>query len=95
MLSDHSIFLHYRHDMSRAEDPYWQEPLVRTLQTMKDHANNQKFSCVHKPLLEIPLENVILDELHLMLRVTGMCRCKIMNCFGLFLGEIEGKTFTF
>ena len=56
---------------------------------MKDHAKNQKLSCVHKPLLEIPLENVVLDELHLMLRVTGIR--KIMNCFGLFLGEIKGK----
>ena len=58
--------------MSKARDYYWQESLVRTLQTMKDHTKNQKFSCVHKPLLEIPLENVVLDELHLMLRVTGM-----------------------
>lgn len=26
---------------------------------------------MHQPLLDIPLENVVLDELHLMLRVTG------------------------
>lgn len=29
------------------------------------------FSCAYPPLLHIPLQNVILDELHLMLRITG------------------------
>ena len=32
---------------------------------------NEQFSCVHPPLLNIPLENVVLDEMHLMLRITG------------------------
>jgi len=50
--------------MSKARDYYRQEHLVRTLQTTKDSAKNQKFSCAHQPLLEILLQNVILDELH-------------------------------
>ena len=29
------------------------------------------FSCEHKPLLNVPLCNIVLDELHLMFRVTG------------------------
>ena len=57
--------------MSKATDYFWLEPFVKTLQTIQDCAKNQKFSCVHQSLLEIPLENVVLDELHLMLRVTG------------------------
>ena len=64
-------FLHFRYDMSKPEDHYWQDHIVRTLQQIRECARSQKFSCAHQPLLDIPLENVILDELHLMLRVTG------------------------
>ena len=57
--------------MSKAEDFYWRTDIVRTLDKIKDCATKQKFSCVHQPLLDIPLDNVVLDELQLMLRVTG------------------------
>ena len=72
--------------MSKARDYYWQESLVRTLQTIKDSANSKKLSCAHQPLLEIPLQNVILDELHLMLRVTGTCSlfCQTLLVYFVF-----------
>jgi len=57
--------------MSKPKEYYWGASLARTLQQLKDCAKAQKYSCQHQPLLEIPLENVVLDELHLMLRVTG------------------------
>jgi hypothetical protein len=58
--------------MSKGMNHYWEEPFARTLQTIKDCAKKQHLSCAHMPLLDITLENVVLDELHLMLRITGM-----------------------
>lgn len=59
-----------RYDMSMPKDFYWGD-LARTITLIKEWAKSNKFSCQHKPLIDIPLENVVLDELHLMLRVTG------------------------
>jgi hypothetical protein len=56
--------------MSMPKDFYWGD-LARTITLIKEWAKSNKFSCQHKPLIDIPLENVVLDELHLMLRVTG------------------------
>ena len=57
--------------MSKTEDYYCQADFARTLAGIKQCAKKQEKSCVHQPLLNIPLQNIILDELHLMLRVTG------------------------
>ena len=57
--------------MTKSERYYCEEPMVRTLEEIKNCAQNGKLSCAHKPLINIPLGNIILDELHLMLRVTG------------------------
>lgn len=46
--------------------------MARTLEEIKKCALSQTHSCVHQPLLNIPLENIVLDELHLMLRITGV-----------------------
>ena len=56
--------------MSKSINYYWGD-LARTLEYVKECAKTNKFSCQHQPLIEIPLENVALDELHLMLHVTG------------------------
>ena len=61
----------FRFDMLKAENYYNDGIMRRTLQTIKDCAWKQSLSCAYQPLLNIPLENVVLDELHLMLRVTG------------------------
>ena len=58
--------------MSKPEHYYCQPPMCRTLSDIKKCASKQELSCVHQPLVDIPLENVVLDELHLMLRVTGI-----------------------
>ena len=57
--------------MSLPMDHYWREDVARTLQEVKECAKKSQYSCQHCPLLDIPLENVVLDEFHLMLRVTG------------------------
>ena len=56
--------------MTKAKDFYWGEK-SRSIDDVKECAMKSTFSCQHKPLLGIPLCNVVLDELHLMLRVTG------------------------
>lgn len=60
-----------RWDMSKPLEYYNKGDLKRTLQQLKDLYNSSKaFSCKNKPLFDIELDHVILDELHLMMRVT-------------------------
>ena len=48
-------------------------PLLRTLEEMSKMAQKkgkqEKYSCEHEPLLNIDLDHVVLDELHLLLRI--------------------------
>ena len=57
--------------MSKPMGFYWGSDMARTLEKMKSWSMSGKLSCAHHPLINIPLENVVVDELHLMLRVTG------------------------
>ncbi len=61
---------YFRWDMSKPMD-FWEIHNCHTLRDIEDCALKKKFSCLHKPLLNVKLENVVLDELHLMLRITG------------------------
>jgi hypothetical protein len=53
---------------------YWETRDHRTIEDIKSCALKSAFSCQHQPLLDIKLENVVLDELHLMLRITGIIK---------------------
>lgn len=57
--------------MSKPMNYYWEIPLVRSLEDIIECARKLTYSCVHPPLLKIDVKNIVLDELHLMLRVTG------------------------
>jgi hypothetical protein len=57
--------------MSKPIDFYWTEQFARTLAHILECAKSNMFSCKHRQLIRISLQNVVLDELHLMLRVTG------------------------
>ena len=57
--------------MSKLINFYWEQNIRRTLEEIKRCALKIEFSCQHQPLLDIPLANVVLDELYLMLRITG------------------------
>lgn len=63
-----------RHDMQFNLDHYNTEPLKRTLQELISLAGKKKdnYCSENAPLLFIDLDHVILDELHLMLRVTDV-----------------------
>ena len=61
--------------MSKSEQHYESDPLRRTLQKIKEFASKSKgenYCCVHDPLLNIPLDHIMLDELHLLLRISDI-----------------------
>jgi len=61
--------------MNKPDNYYNDIPLRRTLNELHEFASKSKgenYCCVHQPLLNIPLDHIILDELHLMLRITDV-----------------------
>ena len=48
--------------------------MLHTLSGAKEYAENanNEFCCVMQPLFEVPLVRIIIDELHLMLRITDV-----------------------
>ena len=59
-----------RWDMSKDLSDH-NEELNRTLQEIKElSSSSNTFSCVKRPLFNIPLDHISLDELHLMRRIT-------------------------
>lgn len=61
--------------MSKSEQHYESGPLRRTLQKKKEFASKSKgenYCCVHDLLLNIPLDHIILDELHLLFRISDI-----------------------
>jgi hypothetical protein len=57
--------------MTKTQDFYWSSDIRRTIEDIRQCCLKKRFSCDHPPLLSIPLGNIVLDELHLMLRITG------------------------
>ena len=63
--------------MSKSKDYYWSKDLVRNIEEMESLSlsgkgrNADNYGCLHPPLINIPLNHVVPDELHLMLRITG------------------------
>ena len=70
----HFIIFIFRWDMSKVEDYYWNDEMRRTLEDIVQRCTQKKdnFGCILPPLLNIKLDNVRVDELHLLLRITGM-----------------------
>ena len=61
-----------RWDTTKLSHYYNQQPLQRTLKEIKElcKCKGNNYGCINEPLLNIPLTNVITDELHLLLRIT-------------------------
>jgi hypothetical protein len=64
--------------MSRHLD-YWETQHGQSIEDIKECALKGQFSCQFQPLLDIKLENVVIDELHLMLRITGTEKSMQLN----------------
>ncbi len=70
-----------RWDSSKPEEYYAHVDRGRTLASnhcMADKSTSN-FGCIRKPLLNIPIANVRVDELHLLLRITGWYLVKLNN----------------
>ena len=59
-----------RWDTSKPIKHYQSVKMKRTLAHIKSMLPLKKFSAINQPLFNIELDHVILDELHLMMRVT-------------------------
>ena len=53
--------------MSKGDDDYCSKNMARTLAETKKKTNN--FGCIHPPLVDIDIEHVVVDELHLLMRI--------------------------
>ena len=59
--------------MTKSGNYYNQPPMALTLADVKKYASDKnQFCCKDMPLLNVPLCNIVLDELHLLLRVTDI-----------------------
>lgn len=58
--------------MSVPHDTYNKPPMSLTLDDIKKYSETGEYCCVESPLLNVPLDHIILDELHLLLRFTDV-----------------------
>ena len=73
--SDHaclwcSIHKLLRWDTTKPLMHYNEGEFKKTYDSLKSNYKSKTFSCINKPLFEIELDHIILDELHLMLKIT-------------------------
>ena len=79
-----------RYDMTKAIDYYEQASLKRTFDDIVKCSVSKSYSVKAMPLLQIDLEDIIIDELHLLLRITDRLT---MNLINLMLQQDKRKVF--
>jgi len=86
--------------MSVDQEVYCQEK-SRSLSSLKSDSQNSRrhcskhLGCIHPPLLNIELDNIVVDELHLMLRVGDVLLRNLIlyaDSRDLLAENIKGKT---
>lgn len=65
--------------MSKPSDTYSKPPMHLTLEDVKTYATTNEFCCVEPPLLNVPLDHIVLDELHLLLRFTDVLLSNLLE----------------
>ena len=66
--------------MAKSDKYYNQPPMALTLADVKNYASDKhQFCCKDMPLLDVQLSNVVLDELHLLLRVTDILLANLIE----------------
>lgn len=65
--------------MSKPDNYYESSPQKRTLEELKRCCHLKRGNCINPPLLNIPLDHIILDELHLLLRVTDVLTRNLLD----------------
>ena len=64
--------------MTKPEYYYNEPPMALSLEQVKKYAESDEFVCKYMSLLEIPLSNIVLDELHL-LRVADILLANLIE----------------
>lgn len=77
-----------RWDMSKEIDFYHTGEIKRTLKEITEFQGSTKFCCIHPPLFDIDLDHVVLDELHLMIRITN----RLTDCIITEVIERDSKS---
>ena len=60
-------------------DTYNNPPMSLTFEDVKKYAKTGEYCCIDSPLLNIPLDHIILDELHLLLRFTDVLMSNLIE----------------
>ncbi|XP_071106486.1 uncharacterized protein [Haliotis cracherodii] len=68
-----------RHNMAHPLDYFNSDDMKRTWRQITDHAVQCEFGVQHTPLLKIEVEDFILDELHLLLRITDLLEKNLID----------------
>ncbi|XP_067672134.1 uncharacterized protein [Haliotis asinina] len=68
-----------RHNMEHPLDYFNRDDMKRNRQQMTEHAVKCQFGVQHTPLLKIEVEDYVLDELHLLLRITDLLERNLID----------------
>ncbi|XP_071107750.1 uncharacterized protein [Haliotis cracherodii] len=68
-----------RHNMTHPLDYFNSDNMMRNWQRVTEHAAKREYGVHHTPLLKIEMEDFILDELHLLLRITDVLEKNLIN----------------
>ncbi|XP_046557388.1 uncharacterized protein LOC124266631 [Haliotis rubra] len=68
-----------RHNMEHPLDYFNSDDMKRNWQQMTEHAVKCEFGVQHTPLLKIEVEDYVLDELHLLLRITDLLERNLID----------------
>ena len=58
--------------MTKHEDFYCGKHVVRSMRDISEHDRSSSYGCRSVPLVSLPLTHGVMDELHVMLRVTDL-----------------------
>ena len=69
--------------MTKPDMFYDSSPQKQTIEDLRKccrlKKGNKNFCCINPPLLNIPLDHIILDELYLLLRITDVLTCNVLD----------------
>ena len=70
-----------RWKMDKHFNDFNSQPIARTLQEVKEMSKKSKdnYGCCREPLLNIELDHVVVDELHLLLRITDVLTANLIT----------------
>jgi hypothetical protein len=65
--------------MTKGKYFYCQDEFLRAIEDLSVCAKTDTFGCKYEPLGKVPLHNIVVDELHLMLRITDRMTTNLID----------------